>query len=83
MGTELTVRWSPPWAAHVEGRHSPRTLDADGLPEEQRVEATCTVCRATFRRACSSGMVRHWIEVFAKVHLHRSPLAPIPRPVKP
>ena len=75
-------QWSPGWCSNIEGRYTRRTYDEDGIPEEQRIECQCTVCGATFRRVCSSGLVRDRINEFAKHHTHKDALE-APRIVRP
>lgn len=60
--------WTPPSAPHVTGRWTGRVLDDNGLPEEQRVEAECKHCKAIYKRACTSGLVRQHVLRFAHVH---------------
>lgn len=73
------VEYRPPHAPHVRGSYNERTVDLDGMPEEQDVHAVCEVCQATFQRKCASGNVRAWIARFGVVHLHRDPLGHRPR----
>ena len=68
------VKYTPPFAPHVFGSYTARTLGPDGIPDEQKVEAYCTTCQTTFKRTCASGMVRKHIATFALVHLHKDPL---------
>lgn len=79
---ELSEKWSPPWATHVEGRYEPESFD-DGKRESQRVEITCAKCKGTFKTTCESGRVRQHIATFAQIHLHRSPLAAVPKTRSP
>lgn len=80
MSSDTWVDFSPPWAPHVKGSYTDRTFDEDGLPEEQKVRATCTVCGTVFQRTCASGQVRTHITTFARLHVHRDPLNdPMPR----
>jgi hypothetical protein len=72
------LEYSPAWAPHVKGRFQERDVDEDGLPDEAPVEARCETCGATFKRRCSSGLMRQHIAKFALVHLHRGPLDPLP-----
>jgi hypothetical protein len=76
VGTRaLTESWSPEWAPHAVGRYEAREVDPEtGLAEPQRIEMTCSVCKDTARRSCTSGQVRQHIATFARMHLHRSPL---------
>lgn len=77
MPSELSETWSPPWAPHVVGRFEPRVYDAEEHRyEPQRVEIECVSCGARHRTECASGNVRQRVQVFARVHLHRDPLAP-------
>lgn len=62
--------YSPVWAPHITGSFESRSVDEDGLPEEKKVEALCSVCGATFQRTCSSGLMRQWINTFASAHVH-------------
>jgi len=72
----FSERYSPPWCLHVEGSYEPRVLDRETMiPEPQRVYAVCRECKAEFRTTCASGQVRAHIAQFARVHLHRDPLA--------
>jgi hypothetical protein len=73
--------WSPPWALHVEGWYHDRLPPEEpGLPPEAAPwGATCTTCGETIQRTCASGMMRGWIQSFARAHLHRSPLDEAPR----
>lgn len=71
---------APMWAPHVLGSFETRSVDADGLPEEKRIHAVCTVCGAEFNRTCSSGLYRMWINKFASVHIHRGPFDAVPTP---
>lgn len=73
------VEWSPQSAPHVKGRYTRRTFDEDGQPEEQRWEARCETCGGSHQGGCMSGNVRSHIARFAAQHLHRDPLAPVPR----
>lgn len=75
MRNDIYVEYSLHWSPHVKGRYTERTVDEDGIPEEQKVEAFCQVCNTMFRRTCSSGMVRQHIAMFAQVHVHRNPLS--------
>jgi hypothetical protein len=72
--TTLRHEYSPPWAPHIAGYYYEREVDEDGIPLEAEVGATCGTCGAVFKRMCSSGLMRHWICTFARVHLHRDPL---------
>lgn len=66
--------YDPSFAPHVKGRYTARVFDQElGMYEEQIVEAVCETCKATFRRACSSGLVRQHITRFASVHTHTDP----------
>jgi len=67
------IAYSPPWAPHVVGRFQLRQLDDDNIPLEAPVEATCTFqgCGATFKRQCSSGLMKRHIANFAMNHVHR------------
>jgi len=73
------VEWAPEHAPHVKGRYEQRTWDEAGLPRVQKIECECTVCGQKWQTACGTGQVRAHIVRFAHVHLHRDPLAPIPR----
>jgi hypothetical protein len=75
---ERWVEFSPPWAPHVQGRHTLRVIDVEtGRPEAQRYEAKCGKCGAQWGpTTCETGMVRQHIATFARAHLHRDPLAP-------
>jgi hypothetical protein len=79
------IAYRPPWVGeYVTGSYTKLTRDADGIPEEQTFEASCAECGAKLGpRKCSSGMVRHWIDQFSRVHLHRHALAPLPTILKP
>lgn len=61
---------------HVVGRYTERMVDpATGMPEPQKIVATCTVCSAEWRGECLTGAVRSHINRFATVHLHRDVMA--------
>lgn len=67
---ETWTEWSPPGVPHVAARWTQRVLDpVDGLPEEQRVEVTCTACGAVYKRGCTSGLVKGHALRFAAVHV--------------
>jgi hypothetical protein len=75
--SDYSEKYSPPWSPHVRGSYEPRVIDRETMiPEPQRVHAVCDECKAEFRTTCASGMVRAHIATFARVHLHRDPLAP-------
>ncbi|GAC1459817.1 MAG: hypothetical protein PVSMB8_15250 [Vulcanimicrobiaceae bacterium] len=74
MSDPFVHTYTPAWATHVTGKYTERTINADGMPEEQRIEATCSTCGATWKGGCLTGMVREHIARFAYVHLHRDPL---------
>lgn len=77
MSERQWVTYVLPWARHVEGRHTVRTFDEAGVPEEQLYEVRCAVCMARWGPVkCNTGMVRHHIAKFALTHLHRKPLDP-------
>jgi len=67
------VEYRPQWASHVRGSYTKRVVGPDGRPEEQIVEMTCETCRAYWRTACNSGMVRGHVDTFARQHLHADP----------
>ena len=81
MATELKeVIWdtySPLYALHVKGRYTPREY-VDGKHEPQIVEAVCETCGQRYRAECRQGQPRAHVSRFARLHLHRHPLAPIP-----
>lgn len=66
--------YSPPWNPNVVGWHTDR--DEDG---EAEVGAQCTVCKNSFKRKCTSGLMRQHIAQFALAHVHRGPLDPMPK----
>jgi hypothetical protein len=73
MAEELSIEYSPKWAPHVKGRYSPRVLDPETkLPEEQRVEARCTLCGDRYKNVCRQGMPRNYILKFASFHSHKA-----------
>ena len=71
--------WAPDYATHVRGRYHRRRWDESGLPMPQVIECECTMCKATWTTQCTTVQVRAHIARFANVHLHRDPLAPLPR----
>lgn len=72
--------YSPTWAPHVVGTYPERVIDREtGEADPQLVEMVCTICRDTHRVKCTTGAVRQWILRFAANHIHRDPLAPIPK----
>lgn len=81
MADEERVEYAPAWAgAHVAGSYTRLTRGEDGEPEEQTVRASCSACGAELGPLkCRSGMPRHHVDTFARVHLHRHPLADLPR----
>lgn len=79
------IDWCPEWAPHVRGRYTERVWDPETkLHDPQTVEVRCTFggCEATWRTTCQSGHVREHIATFARLHLHRDPLA-APTVVRP
>lgn len=76
------VEWTPANNPLIRGRYTRRTFDEDGLAEEQRVEASCSRCGATWQGRCLSGQVRSHIARFSVVHLHRDTMA-APRVERP
>lgn len=68
------IEWNPSVAPHVRGRYEKRRFSRDGLPESQRVEATCQKCQARMVIDCATGIVRTHIARFAACHLHSDPL---------
>lgn len=79
--TEALVPYSPAFAPHVKGSHTPRVYDAEaGEHEPQKVRARCEICGEEYGPAeCKSGRVRQHIDTWATNHLHRDPM--VPRPV--
>lgn len=75
MSTVEWEAWSPEAQPHVKGRYTTRVWDAEAkMHEEQRVEMECTICGATWKLGCSSGLVRAHIANFGKAHHHKDPL---------
>lgn len=68
---DTTVEWRPPSARHVVGRWERRRMGEDGMPEPQAIVCECSVCGATWRGECTSGLVRQHVQRFALVHAHR------------
>ena len=66
--------FTPPWAPLVKGWYTDRDEDGEG-----EVGAECTKCLGSFKRKCTSGLMRQHISNFARSHIHRNPLDPIPR----
>ncbi len=76
MTRELSATYRPPWVGeHFTGRYEPRTVDAEGKPEEQRFEVTCSICQIAFRGTCESGMPQQRIAKLAVGHVHKLPFA--------
>lgn len=72
--------YSPPWATHVVGEYPEREVDPEtGQAEAQLVRLRCGQCGGTHQVTCFTGAVRQHVLSFAKVHLHRDGLAPIPK----
>lgn len=73
---EVWIDYSPPWAPHVKGRYTERTVDPETRqPTEQRYVVKCEKCGAQWGpTTCLSGMVRQHIVNFAIAHPHRDPL---------
>lgn len=76
MKSDVWETWSPEWAPFVQGQFTKRTFDEDGLPDEQRIVVSCSSCGATWQRTCTSGLVKNHINTFARLHIHRDPMAP-------
>ena len=79
--TAVPVPYAPAWVGpHVTGSYTARVRVPGGGYDEQTFQASCSQCGAVLGpRKCSSGMVRHHIDTFSRLHLHRHPLAAIPR----
>ncbi len=73
MSGERWESYSPPQAPHVKGAYTARVWEpGEARPEPQMVKATCERCGAVYGPTeCTSGRVRHKIDTFALVHLHR------------
>lgn len=62
--------WTPKWASsNVTAKHTPRTHDM-GEPQPQIIVCHCSVCDATWKGECLSGMAKRHIQKFATVHLN-------------
>lgn len=77
---ETWEKYSPAFAPHVTGEYSKRVWEPGAArPEPQTVKATCETCGAVYGpTTCDSGRVRHKIDTFGLVHLHRDALTPRP-----
>ena len=75
-----TLTYRPPFAIHVRGEFDERRVE-DGMPVEQTVKVWCEWpgCNGYWQTRCASGRVRAHIQRYASQHLHRDPMAPIPR----
>jgi hypothetical protein len=68
--------WTPNWNINIKGWYEERRVDSEtAQPEETPCGARCLVCGETFTKLCASGLFRKHISNFAKIHLHRDPLA--------
>lgn len=66
------IDWTPLRApSHITGRYTARVFDPETRTfDEQQIEAYCSRCNTSFKRACNSGRPREWIAKFAAVHRH-------------
>lgn len=68
------TNWVSKAAPHVSGRWTARVFEEGGMPEPQRIEATCEHCKTAWKGTCTSGRVREQLQRFAQVHLHIDPI---------
>lgn len=82
MAVELTPpvqEWSPQFAPHVVLRYEQRRMGAAGVWAFQTFVVTCGKCGQKWGSLCQSGRVREQGAAFARRHLHRDALDPIPK----
>jgi hypothetical protein len=76
---EAMNEYRPRWAPWVVGTFQEPEFDPTrGCYEPLRVDVRCEKCGEATRRTCDSGQPRDHVARFARLHVHRDPLGPVP-----